>query len=109
MAAVMLVVFVVVCYQWNVSGADDKYLICSLAAVLVLTANFLVLVAALLRCMPAVLDGTTVEVWHWEQTTAGWVVVLGLGWLQMAHTDALRSFVCLFWDNNRYGKKCSVS
>ena len=66
-------------YQWKVSGADERYLICSLAAVLVLTANFFVLLAALLRCMPAVLDGTTVDVWQLEQTTAGGVVVLGLG------------------------------
>ena len=64
-------------YQWNVSGADERYLICSLAAVLVLTANFLVLLAALLRCMPALVDGTTVEVWQLEQTTAGGVTVLG--------------------------------
>ena len=82
--------------QWKVSGADERYLICSFAAVLVLTANFFVFDAALLRCMPAVLDGTTVTVWQLVQVTEGWTVVLGLGWLQMAQTVCVRSFVCWF-------------
>ena len=66
------------CEQWKVSGADDRYLICSLAAVVVETANFLVDVAASLRCLPALEEGTMVAVWQEEQVTWGGLTTFGL-------------------------------